>query len=628
MSSSAPVRILAVAMVLFASIVCGPLTSMAAAQGETATWRLEQPRPPNAPPGQPESSVPVGLGKVGDIEFTAPNRGLLITEGSPPTIPAGIWAYNGVEWHEIATQCGATNGRIAWAGPSEFWTVSDGRPGQASESSENVNKVPQLEDNTLCHFAGGQVVGSYAHPAFGADAYTHMDAAACLDSSDCWFGGEPLQGAAVGAFQLHWNGSTLEAEPYPEEGHAIGDMRVFDGRIYESVTLGETDRSTNKNGEPPVVHRIEPEAALPQFAGESLPVFQPTLDFLHLSALETTSFAQPSPGEEALWGAAGPQPGNQATHAPLTVVRRAEGNWIELIGPDKRLGEHVFPEEQAMFPEGAEHAAVDAIAAEPGTESAWIALAAQDGGQGGKPASLLHVSSAGNVLEARTLPSTGELGEGIGNKGAAAKLACPAVNDCWLVTTQGWLYHLAPEGERTLPRDEKESEYFTGLITFRPKDQGLPQVPPDAPPPDTSGLVEEAPNYGGTFAEIAAPAPAALGKVALPLLSQMHSRLVHKSTLELRFHLAVKARVRLIAKRKKQVVASTRDLTFSAGDRKLLLALNPRRWPTKLSLQTRALAPLPLVSSVTGEGANVTTETTGVFVLPRTPLLSGSGLLP
>ena len=33
--------------------------------------------------------------------------------------------------------------------------------------------------------------------------------------------------------------------------------------------------------------------------------------------------------------------------------------------------------------------------------------------------------------------------------------------------------------------------------------------------------------------------------------------------------------------------------TLAAGDRKLLLRLNRREWPTKLSLQTHALAPLP-----------------------------------
>ena len=71
-----------------------------------------------------------------------------------------------------------------------------------------------------------------------------------------------------------------------------------------------------------------------------------------------------------------------------------------------------------------------------------------------------------------------------------------------------------------------------------------------------------------------------------------------------------------------------RSRTLDAGNRKLLLRLNPRSWPTKLSLQTHALAPLPLVSSVTGEGANITTETTGLFVLPGNALQSGPGRLP
>ncbi len=618
MSSLLLARIAAM-IVAIAALAAAPLAPAAAegVEGASATWRLEQPRPPKSPPGVPESSIPIGLGKIGDIEFTAPNRGLLITDGNPPTIPPGVWAYNGVEWHEIATVCGATDGRIAWAGSDEFWTVSDGRPGQASESSENVNQVPPLLDNTLCHFAGGQVVASYAHPAFRADSYTEMHAAACISPSDCWFGGEPLEGSEVGSFQLHWNGSALEAEPFTEEGHAIEDMRVLDGQIYESVRLSSKDRSTKgENLEPPVVHRIEGEGVLPPFEAERLPFFEPTLDFLHLSQ-----------ADEALWGAAGPQ--HEEAKAPtVTVVRRSEGAWSELIGPSsKPLGRGLFPEEAALLPEGAENATVSAIAAEAGTESAWIALTPKGAQNRGGPAALVRVSAGGDVSEVAALPSPGEQQEGVGLKGAASKLACPAANDCWLATTQGWLFHLAPEGERTLPRDTGESEYFKGLITFRPKDLGLPQVAPDAPPPDTSGLVEEAPNYGGTFAE-SAPSPAAQAKVALPLLSHMHSRLVHGSTLELRFHLAVKARIRLVAKRHSKVVAATPDRTFKAGNRELLLRLNPRSWPTKLSLQTRALAPLPLVSSVTGEGANVTTESTGLFVLPRTLVFSGSGFLP
>lgn len=602
---------LALALVLAGVVAAG-------AYAEEAAWRLEQPSPPKSPPGVPESEIPIGLGKVGDVEFSAPNRGLLITAGNPPTIPPGVWAYNGVDWHEIASVCGATDGRIAWAGPGEFWTVSDGRPGQASESAENINKTPPLEDNTLCHFAGGRVVASYAHPAFQADSYQAMHAAACLSPSDCWFAGDALEAPQVGAFQLHWNGGSLEPQPYTAEGHAVEDMRLLGGHIYESVRLAAGDRSSAP--EPPLVHRIEPEGVLPTFEAETLPFFEPTLDFLRLSG-----------AEEALWGAAGPQNPNETKPPPVTVVRRNEGSWSELIGPSHPLGTHVIPEEETLFPEGAEYATVSSIAADPGTESAWIALAPQLQ-RSGQPAVLLHVSATGKVIEEATLPSAHEQGEGIGRKGSAAKISCPATNDCWLSTTQGWLFHLASEKERTLARDENESEYFRGLITFRPEDLGLPQVPADAPPPDTSGLVEEPPNYGSGFAESKTPPIEA--KITAPLLTRIHSRLVGATTLELRFDLAVKARVRLLAERRKKLVASTPMRTLAAGARKLLLRLNRHEWPTKLDLQTHPLAPLPtstIKEPVGGpEHASTGSNTigTGLAVLPKTPSFGEAGTLP
>jgi len=611
---------LALALVL---VLAG--TAAAPAYAEEVAWRLEQPSPPKSPPGVPESGIPIGLGNVGDVEFSAPNRGLLITAGNPPTIPPGVWAYNGVDWHELASVCGATDGRIAWGGPGEFWTVSDGRPGQASESAENINKTPPLQDNTLCHFAGGRVVASYAHPAFQADSYQAMHAAGCFPpappavvSTDCWFAGDALEAPQVGAFQLHWNGGSLEPEPYTAEGHPVEDMRLLGGHIYESVRLAAGDRSSAP--EPPLVHRIEPEGMLPTFEAETLPFFEPTLDFLRLSG-----------AEEALWGAAGPQNANETKAPPVTVVRRYEGSWSELIGPSNPLGTHVIPEEETLFPEGAEHATVSSIAADPGTESAWIALAPQVQ-HSGEPAVLLHVSATGKVIEEATLPSAHEQGEGIGRKGSAARISCPATNDCWLSTTQGWLFHLAPENERTLARDENESEYFQGLITFRPEDLGLPQVPADAPPPDTSGLVEEPPNYGGGFAESKTPAIEA--NITAPLLTHVHSRLVGGTTLELRFDLAVKARVRLLAKRRKKLVASTPTRTLAAGARKLLLRLNRHEWPTKLDLQTHPLAPLPTTTvkeSVGGPehgGVRSNTVSTGLTVLPRTPFLTGSGFRP
>jgi len=617
---------LAVSVAIAASALAA--TATPAVADEAAAWRSEEPTPAG-------SSWPIGLGKIGDIEFWAPNRGLLITAGNPRTIAPGVWAYNGVEWHPLATVCGASDGRIAWAGPDEFWTVSDGRAGETSESSGSLERAAPLEDNTLCHFSEGRVVGSYAHPAFQADSYQAMNAAACLSPSDCWFAGDALEEPQIGAFQLRWNGSSLEAEPYPGEGHPVEDMRALEGHLYESVRVAFGDRVVVEEPRAPVVHRINPAGVLPTFEpedenGEGLPLYASTelargLDFLHLSA-----------ADGALWGAASRKyfEPEEAAHTPgqVTVVIREGGTWTQVIGPEHPLGP-IFPPERAkeeeQFLRGdekkgeAKNAVVTAVAAEPGTNSAWIGLKGAEGSAAAARAVLVRVSSEGQLLEEQTLPSAREEEEGIGPKGAAANISCPKINDCWLATTQGWLFHLAPERERTLPKDEDPN--FARLITYRPPDQGLPQIPPDAPPPDDSGLVEETPLQGGTFTEAHTPEEA---KVTLPLLSHLHSRLVNGSTLELRFHLAVKARVRLSAERKRQVVAATPMRTFNAGNRKLLLGLNRRRWPTKLNLQTHPLAPLPVVSSVAGEGANITTVTTGLFVLPRTSLSRGLGPLP
>lgn len=615
------------ALIVFASACLGFLTASAGAQ--EASWSgLEQPVPAG-------SQWPIGLGNIGDIEFWAPNRGLLITEGHAPTVPAGLWSYNGAEWHEYATVCGASakagarnnGGRIAWAGANEFWTVSDGRKGQANESAgTDFEREPPLEDNTLCHFVGGQVAASYAHPAFQADSYQLMHAAACIDATDCWFGGEPLAEPQIGAFQLHWNGSSLEEEPYPGEGHAIQDMRALAGRIYESVLIEPDDPVVKRVPEPPVLHKASVDQAFEAEAGE-IPLYAAgelpeALDFLHLAA-----------AEEALWGAAGARPTKSGTPGQVTVVRRVAGIWTQLIGPEHPLAAILPGEpaaETALLGGEAKTALVNAIAVEPGSGAAWLALAPPEESAAAKSsvqrAVLLHVSADGAVLGETTLPSTAEEEQGVGPKGQAARLACPAVGDCWLATTQGWLFHLAPAAQRTLPRDTGEAEYFHGVITYRPPDQGLPQVTPDAPPEDDSGIPEGPPPYGLTLAEPATTKSET--KVTVPLLSHLRTRLIHGTTLQLSFHLAVKAQVRLIAKRHKRVVASTPNQTFEAGNRSLRLQLNRRAWPTKLGLQTHALARLPTEAAHTVGGNQSNTVTTGFAVLPSTPTFSETDTLP
>ena len=621
---------------------------VAPAAAEEATWRLEQPAPPPPPPGQSPAPTAVALGRIGDVEFWEPpgappqaNRGLLITSGNGDAVPPGVWAYNGAGWHEIASACGATKGRIAWSGPDEFWTVSDGRPGQAARNSEQ----PPLQDNTLCHFAGGRIAASYAHLAFEADSYRAMEGAACLppqppstSSEDCWFGGAPLSAPQIGAFHLHWNGRSLEEMPYPNEGHAVSDMRQIETAILESVSLAPSDLSSveETTARTPILHVAEPglsftplQSELPLYGSPAEPV--EALEYLHLGSTEGI-----------LWGAAGRnaganlQPGEEA--GQVTVLRRIAGVWMQLFGPQNPLPAILSSEaeEKRLLGGPARDAVVRAIAPEPGTEDAWLALGPQLGGNGseretdsdGSPV-LVHISAEGQILGVQVLPTAQERELPSNAGGVVERLVCPAREDCWMATYNGWLYHLAPSDERTLPTSELPGFPEGHVISERPHDEGIPQEVLDAPPPDTSGLQEEAPDYGGTFAE--SRVPTVESTIQTALLSDVRSRLVHGTMLELRFHLAVKARVRLLAKRHKKVVASTPMHTFAAGNRKLLLRLNRSRWPTKLDLQTHALAPLPATTvkeSVGGPehgGSGSNTVATGFTVLPQVPTFAGLG---
>jgi hypothetical protein len=636
--SIVPVAALVAALAACTSIA--PVAGAAAAGEQTATWRLEQPPPPPTSSGEAAPDAPVPLGKVGDIEFWEPlgeapqaNRGLLITHGNGDVVKPGVWAYDGRKWYEIATVCGATDGRIAWGGPADFWTVSDQRPGQAPLNGEQ----PPLEDDSLCHFSNGGIVASYAHLAFEADSYEAMSGAACLppqppatSSQDCWFGGAALD-TEIGSFHLHWNGKTLEEQPYLNQGDPVKEMRALENAIYESVDYSVTNRHNETGtGRPPVLHVAEAGGEMEPLTAE-LPLYGSQNE-----STEALEYLRLGSTEGVLWAATGKRPG-MAGEGQVTVLRRLDGVWTQAIGPGEEGGSpHPLPdlfenasEEQELLGGPAKDAEVRAIAPEPDSEDAWLALAPHGDGEheASATAVLVHISAEGEVLGVQTLPSQAERELPSDTSGAVDRLVCPAREDCWMANVSGWLYHLARERERTLPESELPGFPEGQIISERPHDEGVPQEVIDAPPANDSGLQEEAPTpSGGSFKEN--KEAQSENKVTLPLLSRMHSRLVKGTTLEFSFHLAVKARVQLIAKRKSKVIAKTAKHVFKAGNHKLLLTLNPRLWPTKLSFQTHALAPLPVVSSVAGEGANVSTETTGMLALPFGKLLDQAGLLP
>ena len=421
----------------------------------------------------------------------------------------------------------------------------------------------------------------------------------------------------------------MEAEPSPGEGHAVESMSVLEGVLYESVRVRAGDPVAKEESRYPVLHTIEPEAS-PPIASEaeepplygSFSELSDGLEFLHLSS-----------AEGALWGAAGKspkavEPGEEA--GQVTVVRRVQGVWSQPIGPGSPtsgitahpLG-HVLgseAEEQRLLGGEAKDAAVSGIAAEPGSEDAWLALRPPTGSRRrGERGARAHLSRwegarrADAALQGRSRSR---------HRPEGCHRADLLSGGRRLLDGNDRGVAVPPRARRRTDHAGQRNRGFHNVIAYRPPDQGLPQVVADAPPPDTSGLNEEGfvvpKSVKGEESKTSSES-----KVQLPLLSRLHSKLLHRTTLQLSFHLAVKARVRLLAKRDGRVVASTPTLILKAGSRTLRLSLNPRSWPTKLSLQTHALAPLPLVSSVTGEGANVTTVSTGLVVLPHGELTSG-----
>ncbi len=601
-----------------------------------AEWRVEQPFPP-APPiaGAGGSESPVSLGHIGDIEFYEsspgvyePNRGALITSGNGGSVKPGVWFYNGAGWKELSEQCGGTDGRIAWSGPDELWTVSDTRAGQAVGNGE---QRPPVADNTLCHFAPSpsephqmEIVGSYGSVPFLGSSYQAMHAAACLSPSDCWFGVNPLPEPQIGAFQLHWNGAQMEPQPYLPEGHQVWDMVPYESesgerQIYETTRVQADDR-VEHSGPNPALRAIKS-----QFGGEESPFESAGLEkhFLYSSAEFTTAldYLRLSTAGGSLWAGAGAQvPGPPAgsREAGVTIVRKATatGEWQTVIGPQEGEEQESPPPGQIAFPKEV----LNAIAAEPGTSSAWLALESESDALNGAQharASVARISAEGAVSDQLELPLSEDPH---GPLGTAQRIVCPAEHDCWLATSEGWLLHLATEAERN-EKNVLADPRFTAVengtaISVRPPDAGVPQEAPDTLPENDSGEATFMPNQEVIKAKKEEPA-----KVTVPLLSHVHARVLHHNTLVLSFHLAVKARVQLQALRHKKVIARTAMYTFHAGNRSLRLRLNPSHWPQSLKLKTHALAPLPTQTSLAPSVNSISTS----FVAPARLLSTGPG---
>ncbi len=526
--------------VLCAAVLCAALLPPAGAAAVTPQWQLEQPTTAGAP-------YPVPLGSVGDISFASANRGVMTVEGNA-AVPAGLFAYDGSGWHRLATVCGGTaaNARVAFAGPTEFWTIADPSQGGGGSSQPGI---------TLCHFVNGVVVGSYATLDNAEQPYAAMDAAVCTRPSDCWFSGRSAStasGSRRGSFHLHWDGAALTII-YGPQGRAVSSLAAVGGQVFESTFLGaKSDSETPARIRDPeplplLLHRVS-LAGIFSDPWVPAPVAGVPVDGTELVSSDVAG--------GLLWEVGGGAASGRPADPDTTVVQRGPVAAVLEDGLFRQLNlpAGVFAPEERF---------VD-VAAVPGTDTAWVAVEAyprRGDPQGNARVALLH--SDGTVTDLQDLPATG------GARGTAQRIACAAADDCWLATSTGWLFHLSDGLHSALDSDAA----FAGVITQRPNDGRSPQPILDTPPEDL-----DPPAPPDPVLPIDQTKPTTLPK----LITKVKSRLVHGRNLEISFTSVRKARIGLLGQRHGRTVARTAQRTLRPGRHTIVLVLDPKHWPTKL----------------------------------------------
>jgi len=617
--------------------LAGGVTLSPLSRAQAASWQFA---PVSAPPpsaGGSPGPNPVPLGQVGQLSFWAPNRGLLITGGtegvnnapSGGVVPAGVWAYNGADWHELSSVCGGAYGRIAWAGPDDFWTISDQRPGQAVGGTE-----PPLFSLSLCHFLDGQVVASYAMPLEEPDSYLPMDAAACESADDCWFAGQ--DDASGHAFELHWDGTNLTETDEPED-HAIDDMVNYQGQIVESVRFGfqfdaQTGGDVASDGflpsenpaHPAVLHQIEGSQVLDEYTfgeGRVLPYYGANVAPFALEGLALSSDGSGmGAGATQLWAAADPEP-NVSPPASLTILHRTTAGWSEVTpaipgakAPSCATGPALSDVGDDASPGSPIGAVVDdnlasnllavgtgdgAIAAMPGSGEAWLAL--PDSGTktlanpSGDEPSVALIDSSGCVQQVDNPEDPGSVSDAATDAaypgvlsqaftqaagqssppGDSGPITCPADNDCWMADSNGWLYHYTDGTQYPVDTDPN----FAGIITVRPADAATVTVFGDVPPPDDSGTATTYVPPTGAPRTVVTHRKGPVVK-----LTHVKAKVLHRTELVLTFQLNIRARIQIIAERHGKVVGKSPRRVLAAGRRTLTLKLDPKRWPNHLKV--------------------------------------------
>jgi hypothetical protein len=389
-----------------------------------------------------------------------------------------------------------------------------------------------------------------------------MASATCNGPSDCWFGGVGSQdtlGEKVGAFHLHWDGSDLETV-YGPQGRAVSDMQFHAGELFESTLVGRSPENrvdpvdlAEPEETPRLIHRI----AAGVFANDPFapaPPAEAPADGAELLALDSDGSDLWAVGGGAASGPSAPV--GEAVERPPLAARLAAGAFEEValtgptFGSTDRLGD---------------------VAAMPGSADAIATVVpfAERAATNSK-ATVARIEPDGTTTTTR-LPAAGA------GRGSAARIACPAAEECWLVTRAGWLFRYRDDAAPALAVDTDPA--FQGTIEFRPN-EAAEQFIPDQQPVDDSQLFAPPELEQDPTAE----APPAKVRQLPPLLKKVRSKL-RGLRLTVAFTVTRRAKVALLAKRGGRTVARTKRRTFGKGRHSLSLRLSRERYPSRLAFR-------------------------------------------
>ena len=278
----------------------------------------------------------------------------------------------------------------------------------------------------------------------------------CNGPDDCWFGGVGSQdalGERVGAFHLHWNGTDLRDRLRPagprRQRHGVPRRAT----LFESTLVGARAREPHRTGrarrtgagaapDPPDRRRRLRQRPVPAgAAGRSARRRAP-------SCWRSTATA-PTSGRSA----AAPPPGPSAPAGRRGRAAAAGG------AAGRRRLRGAEPERSRLRPDRSlRRRRRDARQRRRAGHRRALRRAPQRQQQGDRGAR----SRADGTTTTTRLPAAGA------GRGSAARIACPAPNECWMVTWAGWLFHYS-DGT-PLPLDTDPA--FQGTIELPPQRGG------------------------------------------------------------------------------------------------------------------------------------------------------------